>query len=143
MDALVRLLRRPLVVRASGIVVGLLFVWAALAKVGDVGALATEVHNFRILPVWSENLLAMVLPWIELAAGVSLVVGVRPRSGALVAAGLLAVFVVAILAAMARGLNFECGCFGTTAAGRVGLSILARDLAVLALSGVALLRTRP
>ena len=133
-------LRHPLLVRAAQVVTGVLFGWAALAKIGDLGAFALQVHNFRLLPIAAENLVAMTLPWIELTAAMALVLGVRPRAGAWVSGVLLAVFTVGVALAMARGLDFECGCFGKASSTRVGWGKLVENLGMLALAAVATLR---
>ena len=46
-------------IRGCQILIGLIFVWAALAKLGNLEEFATAVHNFRIVPVAVENLLAV------------------------------------------------------------------------------------
>lgn len=136
-------LERPAVVRAAQLAVGLLLAWAALAKLGDIPALARDVHHFRLVPAAAENLLAVVLPWIELAAALSMLLGIRPRAGALVAAACLAVFTAAVALALARGLNIECGCFGTASASRVGAWKLVSNAGLLGASLVAMLPLRP
>jgi len=127
------------VVRLCQVGIGLVFVWAALAKLGNLEAFAGQVHNFRLLPIASENIVAMALPWIELVAALALIFDVRARAGAVVLTFLLAVFTVAIILAVARGLDFECGCFGTADASRVGLSKILQNAGMLA---VAFLGTR-
>ncbi len=128
--------------RTAQVVLGLLFAWAALAKIGDVASLAREVHNFRLAPTWSENLIAMTIPWIELAAGVALVIGLRPRAGAWVAGALLVVFTIGVAAAMARGLNFTCGCFGTASGTRIGWAKLGENLVMIGLAALGSQRAR-
>jgi len=135
-------LDHPRVVRACQVSLGVLFAAAALAKLGDLGSFATQVHNYRIVPVATENLLALTLPWIELIAALALILNVRARAGAVVITAMLAVFTVGVIVAMSRGLNFECGCFGTFDATRVGLGKVAQNLAMLALGGVAARRPR-
>jgi uncharacterized membrane protein YphA (DoxX/SURF4 family) len=129
-------------IRASQILIGALFLVAALAKLGDLRAFAEQIHNFRLLPWGLENTSAIVLPWIELVAGLALVFGVRARSGGAVAAVLMAAFTAAVLIAMARGLDIECGCFGTGDATRVGLLKVLENAAMLALALAACLRPR-
>jgi uncharacterized membrane protein YphA (DoxX/SURF4 family) len=142
MNALLGVLKHPATLRGFRIALGVVIAWAALAKLSDLPAFAAQVHNFRILPVWSENLVAMTLPWIELVAALSLVLGVEARSGALVATSLLAVFTIAVALAVARGLDFECGCFGTADATRVGWGKLLQNTGLLAVGAVAALRER-
>lgn len=128
--------------RGAQVLLGVLFVYAALAKIVDVADLATEVHNFRIVPLWSENLIAMTLPWVELLAGLALVLGVRSRAGAWVVGALLLAFTAGIVAAMARGLDITCGCFGTSTVTRVGWSKLAENAGMIVLAGLGSLRPR-
>ena len=128
--------------RGAQIALGLLFLAAALAKIGDPASLAREVHNFRLVPLWSEHLVAITLPWVELVAGLALVLGVRARAGAWVAGALLLAFTAGVALAMARGLNFECGCFGTAGATRVGWTKLGENLGMIALAALGSLRPR-
>lgn len=139
MKPLASLLARRGVVRTAQVVLGVLLGWAALAKLGDIPGLARDVHNFRLLPVAAEHLLAIVLPWIELTAALALVVGIRSRAGAVVATSLMVVLTTAVAIAMARGLNFECGCFGSAGATRVGVAKLLENLALLAIALVGTL----
>ena len=93
-----------------------------------------------MVPVFAENLVAMTLPWIEVVAALALLVGVRARDGAILAGGSLVVFTVAVIAAFARGLDIECGCFGTADASRVGLTKVAENLGLIGMAVVASLR---
>lgn len=126
------------VVRSAQIVTGVLMAWAALSKLGDIAGLARDVHNFRLLPVGTEHLLAIVLPWIELTAALSLVLGIRARAGAVVATSLMLVLTAAVALAMARGLNIECGCFGSAGAMRVGPAKLLENVVILTVAWVGL-----
>jgi uncharacterized membrane protein YphA (DoxX/SURF4 family) len=141
-SGLMAALTHPRVVRGCRVVAGAVFLVAALTKLGDLHSFADQVHNFRLLPLALENLVAMSLPWIELVAGLSLVSGFRARSGGLVVSGLTVVFTVAVVIAMARGLDIECGCFGTADGTRVGLVKVLQNLAILALGLVSSLRSR-
>lgn len=143
MSRLAAIVRRPLVVRGAQVVVGAFLLGAALAKVGDPAAFAVQVHNYRLAPVWSEHLLAVTLPWVELVAGLSLVLGVRGRAGAVVAVALMALFTLAVAQAWLRGLDFECGCFGTADASRIGAKKLAENLALTGVAALAAIRLRP
>jgi putative oxidoreductase len=75
-------------------------------------------------------------------AGLALVLGIRPRAGAWVAGVLLAGFTIGVALAMARGLNFQCGCFGTADATRIGWSKLGENLGMLALAVLGSLKPR-
>lgn len=114
------------------VIVGGVFVVAGALKVLDPGAFAGDVANFRMLPHPAINLVAITLPWIELVAGVMMVIGVWPRGNALVITAMCVVFLVALTQALARGLDVRCGCFGTVEARKVGLTALAQDVVLLA-----------
>jgi uncharacterized membrane protein YphA (DoxX/SURF4 family) len=133
---------RPQVVRGAQLVLAFVFLVAGLAKVGNLEAFAGQIHNFRMIPVWSENVLAMVLPWIEILAGISLLLGVERRAGAWIVAGLMVVFTLGVAQAWMRGLDIECGCFGTGDATRVGLTKLVENVGLTTLAAIAILRPR-
>ena len=133
-------LRHPLVRRAARILAGVVFLAAAVTKIADLPTFAGQVHNFRLVPVATESLIAMTLPWVELMAGLSLVLGVRPRAGAVVALVLMAAFTTGVGSAWARGLDFECGCFGKASAQTVGASKFFENVGLLLVSAVAALR---
>jgi len=92
--------------------VGLVFVAASLHKIAVPLEFARAVDNYRILPWFAVNAVAMVMPWLELTGGLLLLAGrLRlPASGMLLF--LTGVFIVAVGFNLARGLQFDCGCFG-------------------------------
>ena len=114
------LLRHPWVVTGCRVGIAVVFIVAGLAKIGDAESFARQVHNFQLIPVAFENLVAIVLPWIEVVIGVTMLVGSRRRAGAWLSLILMAGFTIAVAAGVARGLDIECGCFGTGDGARVG-----------------------
>lgn len=140
MNAFTRALSAPVLIRSCRVVVGLVLLVAALGKIGDPASLATQVGHFHLVPDASRNLIALTLPWIELLAGLALVLNVRARSGAWLAMALMVVFTLGVAQAMARGLNFECGCFGTADATRVGVKKLLENVALTAVAMVGVRR---
>ncbi len=128
------LLRSRQVILTCRIIMGVLFVFAAMSKIGDVASFSQQIHNFRMVPIWSENLFAMTLPWVELFAGLSMMLGIRPRGGGMIVTVLMSVFVVAVVVALFLGLDIDCGCFGTAHATEVGLVKLLENLGMLMLA---------
>jgi hypothetical protein len=55
---------------------------------------------------------AVMLPWLEVVAGIALGVDLWPETIRFVGVGLSAVFVAVLAQAMVRGLEVRCGCFG-------------------------------
>lgn len=95
------------------LIVGGVFIWAAVTKIADPLAFAQDVRNYRLVGQVLSFLTAIVLPWVELIAGVCLIIGVFPRSSALLISGLLVFFIVLVAITMVRGIDVDCGCFGT------------------------------
>ncbi len=95
---------------------GYVFIAACIHKIAHPGSFALDIATYDILPLSLLNLMAITLPWIELAAGVMLVAGFRVRGAALAVTGMMAMFIVAIIVALAKGLDMSCGCFASQAA---------------------------
>ena len=121
-------------------------VWfaAAASKITDLAASGRAVHAYELTPYEVSTLIGAILPFLELALALLLLVGLATRLTAVVSAGLLVVFIAGLASAWARGLSIDCGCFGEggqLAAGedpQYGLD-LARDVAFLALAGFLVL----
>ena len=114
------------------------FLWAGTVKLlASPEVFADSIHAFRLVPAWLVGPLALALPPFEILTGVALVTGRPRRLGAFCALALAAVFLAALIAAVARGIAVDCGCFGAgaswlplTAAQRVWFD-LGRDLVLL------------
>ena len=100
------------------IALGVFFVAAALPKVVDPPGFAHMVYNYRLVPGALVNLMGLVMPWLELLAGLALILGIWTRTSAALIGAMLGVFIVAISINLARGNAIDCGCFDLTAAGR-------------------------
>jgi uncharacterized membrane protein YphA (DoxX/SURF4 family) len=101
---------------AVRLALGAVFIYASLFKIADPEEFAINIATYQIVPEWSLNVMALVLPWLELFAGVGLVIGAFSRASALATAGMLVMFIVAILIAMSKDLKISCGCFASEAA---------------------------
>ncbi len=130
-----RILLHSYALLASRIILGIVFLWAAIIKIADPPGFASDIHNYRLLPIWSENIVALLLPWVELLVGLSLVTGYYIKGGALLSMVMMVVFTLALITAMARGLDISCGCFGHTDPEDANLWLdMIRDIALTALS---------
>jgi uncharacterized membrane protein YphA (DoxX/SURF4 family) len=99
------------------LLIGLYFVYASIDKIADPAAFARIVYQWQVLGPIPSNLLAVVLPWVELLAGALLIVGAWTRDAAGVVAVLLIVFLAAAGLVLARGIDVDnCGCTSVTAA---------------------------
>jgi len=125
---------------------GVVFLIACWHKILEPGAFALDVATYEILPLSLINLVAVVLPWVELVAGLMLLLGVRVRAGALLVAGMMLVFLMAISIALSRGQEMSCGCFASQGAVEDPISwrTVVRDLAWFLLAAyVAVFDHRP
>lgn len=136
----------PWVLLAVRLYLGGVFLLACWHKVLDPGAFALDVATYQVLPLSLVNLVAVTLPWVELGAGVMLVAGLRARAGALLCAAMMAVFLAALVSALARGLDLSCGCFASQTAREDPISLVTviRDLVWLGLAlAILFLDRRP
>ena len=117
---------------AARLVLGGVFIYAALNKIVYPERFAELIYNYSILPDELINLTALCLPFVELLAGFLLVLGRPAFATASILTGLTLLFIGALGYNLARGLDFQCGCFTTSPeAKRTGLATLFRDLALL------------
>ena len=124
---------------AARVGLAVVFLTAGLLKAVDPQSSVAAVRAYEALPAGLTTLVGWGLPFVELALGVLLLVGVATRAVAMAAAGLLVVFVAGVLSAAARGLSIDCGCFGgggAVAPDQTAYAVeIARDLAFLVLTG--------
>src|ERR1700694_1020035 len=78
------------------IALGVIFVVAALPKIVDPPSFAHMIYNYRLVPAALNNLMALVMPWIELLAGLALILGIWRGTARTIIGVLLLTFIVAI-----------------------------------------------
>ena len=100
------------------IALGVIFIVAALPKIVDPPSFAHMIYNYRILPGFLINISALVMPWVEVLAGLALILGVWVKPARWIITLLLLVFMIAITINLARGNAIDCGCFDVSAANR-------------------------
>jgi len=86
---------------------------AGILKILDPASLLESVLRYRMGLSYSMAwLVAMILPWLEVLCGVMLWVPAWRKASMALVGAMLTVFCVGLLAAMMRGLDIQCGCFG-------------------------------
>jgi hypothetical protein len=78
------------------------------------------VRNFQILPGGLVNTFGYAQPYLELALGLLLIVGLGTRLVAALSGLLLLVYIGGIVSLGARGIHITCGCGGTGGAVAAG-----------------------
>jgi uncharacterized membrane protein YphA (DoxX/SURF4 family) len=137
-----RLLTHPWLTIRVQIALGAIFVIAALPKIADPPSFAHMIYNYRLVPSSLINISALVMPWVELLAGLALILGVWKAAARTVITIMLAVFIIAISINLTRHNAIDCGCFNVADRGKtheqrifdMKLDVL-RDLGMLLMAG--------
>jgi uncharacterized membrane protein YphA (DoxX/SURF4 family) len=114
---------------------GAMFVYASLHKIIEPAYFAKIIYGYYLFPAVSINLLAIILPYVELFSGLALVLGIYPRSGTVLLNILLFAFIIALSINVLRGHEFDCGCFsfGKSDQPSSAKQLLVRDIIYLGL----------
>ncbi|MDR2386163.1 MAG: hypothetical protein LBE80_01085, partial [Deltaproteobacteria bacterium] len=120
--------KRPLLFLAT-LALAIVFLIAAWPKIQAPVAFAEDIRGYQILPEALVSPLSVYLPMLELWSALFVLLAPRPfrRTGALVLAGLLLVFMAAAAQGLWRGLDFDCGCFGSQDGRKPGLLFFLED----------------
>jgi len=102
---------------------GATFVWMGANKIADPISFLKSIRLYGILPETPGvylNVMAIVVPWVEVVAGTALLLGIQVRGAALAIAIMLALFTPAVLARSREIMRetgssffqiaFDCGC---------------------------------
>ena len=126
---------------------GLAGVWivAGALKAGDLAASARAVNAYQLMPYEAAKVVGAVQPFLEIALGLLLLIGLAVRLSAGISAALLAIFIAGVVSAWSRGLAIDCGCFSSGGALADGQTPryaweITRDIGFLVLAGILLWR---
>lgn len=91
-----------------------IFLYSGYAKLSEPWLqFVVSLEGFKLLPEsWLEPV-ARTMPWCEVVLGAALLTGVLTRWFALIGTLMLATFMGAAASAFFRGLEVDCGCFGS------------------------------
>jgi uncharacterized membrane protein YphA (DoxX/SURF4 family) len=129
-----RLLLHPYLTLVSRLGLAGVFIFAGLAKLRYTDTLVWEIKQYHILPHSLATAYGHVLPTLEIALGILLVLGLFLRLSASVSFLVVLSFIIAKLVAFTRGLDISiCGCFGS-AGELLAVHSLIIDFVLLALA---------
>jgi len=105
---------------------------------GDRADFLENVQSFELVSSGTANIVAAVLPYLELFVGVLLVCNVLIQGAFIVVSALLIVFIIAQLNAIALELPISCYCFSSSGGTPIGIHTVVRTVLfiVLALVGI-------
>lgn len=108
-------------------ILGITFIYASYYKIMSPADFAKIIYGYNLFPEVLINLIAVILPFVELISGLSLLLGIYPRSAALIINGLLLAFIFILTINIIRGHEFDCGCFSAEETGSPKMMIV-RDV---------------
>lgn len=127
-----RIVKYPAILVLSRFILGGIFIYASFNKIQNPQAFADILYNYKLLPDFFINFLAVYLPWLEMMAGLCLVAGIFARTSAIILSIMLGIFIVALAINAFRGLDFNCGCFSPLGEGSSDpVALIFRDLLML------------
>ena len=120
---------------ASRWILGLTFIYASYHKIIAPEDFAKIIYGYDLFPQDLINLIAIILPFLELVSGLFLILGIYPRSAVLIVNGMLFTFIIVLSVNLIRGHQFDCGCFSakSTAQPSSAAPMLVRDILYFAI----------
>ena len=111
-------------------ILGATFIYASYSKILAPAVFAKIIYGYGLFPEILINLFAIILPFVELIAGLALIIGFYPRSAALIINAMLLAFIISLSINIIRGHEFDCGCFAIDANSQSTFSgpLLIRDI---------------
>ena len=116
---------------------GFMFIMSSMPKIRQPYVFLGSVYGYELVGPKMGVLVAMVLPWVELLAGVCLVGGVFVGGALLASMGMGVLFTFVLGYALWHHLDISCGCFSSSAAGKVSYLTLIRAMVITLLSAAA------
>jgi putative oxidoreductase len=113
-----RYLTHPWLTIRVQLALGAIFVIAAIPKIADPPSFAHMIYNYRLVPASLINVSALVMPWVELLAGLALILGIWKAAARKIIGILLAIFIIAISINLSRDNAIDCGCFNVADRGK-------------------------
>jgi uncharacterized membrane protein YphA (DoxX/SURF4 family) len=130
---LTKILENKFLLLTFRLVLGFIFILAAISKVTDPLGFSQSIYNYKLMPDFTINFLAIAFPWIELVTGIFIVFGIAVKENSAILSGLLMIFILAIAVSLARGLDIDCGCFGTVDGAKVGIKKILENVGLFIL----------
>lgn len=122
------------------IALGVIFIYAAIPKIFRPDEFADAINNYRILPFFLVNIFAICLPFVELLFGLFLIIGLRIKAASFGTLILMTIFIIAIISAWIRGIDINCGCFGTGTES-ISYKEIIRDILFFGMALITFLKT--
>ena len=114
------------------VVVGLLFVVAGVAKMFDTMGFARIIGNYHLVPSSWVMPLAILIPYLELAIGLMILLDFYRRLAIIVGSILIIIFTtVSMYMYLKTGVASDCGCYGKLIIRKNNLALLIENSLIL------------
>lgn len=134
------LLENDSVMLSARLLLGAVFVFASIDKIADPNAFAISISYYRLVGEPLTLLIATILPWVELLAGLFLLFGIMIRGSSLLIVLMLVIFTAGVISGIARDLDIACGCFSRDPyVDRIGWKKVMENVGLMILALIALM----
>jgi len=128
-----------MVIVGSRLLLGGIFLVSGILKISQMHDFANSIVNYKLLSGSTIALLAMILPWLEVFCGASILLGCYYRGSTLLVFLMMLLFTGAVLSAVLRGLDISCGCFTQDPnVGKVGWIKIFENMGLIIVSSILL-----
>ncbi len=115
------------------LVLGVSFIMASMSKIPYPAEFSENVAGFQMVPFLGVNFWSLVMPWMELIAGLFLILGIRTRAASSIIGGLLLLFIVGLTINLVKDAPINCGCFESVGE-PIGWELVIRDVVMLVMA---------
>jgi len=126
------------IVAFTRIYLAVYFVISGLEKINDLEGFAQSIENYRIIPIYLVNIFAIFFPWLEVVAGALLLFGIYIKENSIIILSMLILFTAAVLSAVLRDLDINCGCHGTAGGQKVGILKILENISLIIISIISI-----
>ena len=106
-----RIIHNDYLTMLSRLVIGIMLIYASYYKVIEPASFAKSIWYYHMGPGSLINLMALVLPWLELICGLGLILGLFYDGAKVWATLMMVMFIIALSSTIVRGIDIDCGCF--------------------------------
>ena len=122
---------------------GVVFMVAGLGKIRQPYLFLGEVYGYRLFGAEGSELVALIVPFVELVLALALLGGVLMRSAFLLAASLGMCFVTGQLYVISQGWLARCGCFAPMSSDWIGAASVLRASLVIVIAVIGYFGSKP
>ena len=96
----------------AGLVVSYLLLLSAISHLNNPYRFLESIYEYRLLPRYGAEFVAVVLPFLHIAISLCLIAGHEPASTFAVGCCLFLLYAGAQVFTLVQGIEVDCGCFG-------------------------------